>query len=174
MSFSWLVRVYWEDTDGGGVVYHASYLRYLERARTEWLRSLGFSQRALAADPGLVFTVVHVSIDYHRPARLDDALTVICEPATAGPASLLFTQQVHRGESPAGCEAVHAVSRVKGASAPAGEAASPVGAPAQGEVPPDGELLVTAAVRVACVDARTFRPRRLPEFLTRALPLKKQ
>jgi acyl-CoA thioester hydrolase len=63
--------VYWEDTDGGGIVYYANYLRYLERARTEWLRSLGFSQQQLARDPGIVFTVVSLNIDYRRPAKLD-------------------------------------------------------------------------------------------------------
>ena len=58
--FEWSMRVYWEDTDGGGIVYYANYLKFLERARTEWLRSLGYSQQALATDPGLLFAVVNV------------------------------------------------------------------------------------------------------------------
>jgi len=79
--FSWPARVYWEDTDGGGIVYYANYLRYLERARTEWLRSLGFSQQQLARDPGIVFAVVSLNIEYRRPAKLDDELLVTCEPS---------------------------------------------------------------------------------------------
>ena len=82
-AFSWSVRVYWEDTDGGGVVYYANYLKFLERARTEWLRSLGFSQHALAQDPGIIFPVVESSIQYRRPARLDDELLVSCEAQLA-------------------------------------------------------------------------------------------
>ena len=81
--FVWPTRVYWEDTDGGGVVYYANYLRFLERARTEWLRSLGYTQSALAADPGVLFSVVEASIRYRRPARLDDLLLVSCEPSAA-------------------------------------------------------------------------------------------
>ena len=77
--FSWQARVYWEDTDGGGVVYYANYLRYLERARTEWLRTQGVSQHTLARERGIVFAVTSVHIDYHRPARLDDELLISCE-----------------------------------------------------------------------------------------------
>jgi acyl-CoA thioester hydrolase len=71
--FCWPARVYWEDTDGGGVVYYANYLRFMERARTEWLRALGLSQQSLAEAHGIVFTVVGLNIEYRRPARLDDA-----------------------------------------------------------------------------------------------------
>ncbi len=78
-GFTWPARVYWEDTDGGGVVYYANYLKFLERARTEWLRALGFVQTELAKDPGIVFVVASVTIDYRRPARLDDALIVTCD-----------------------------------------------------------------------------------------------
>ena len=88
MSFTWPCRVYWEDTDGGGIVYYANYLRFLERARTEWLRSLGYSQQALARDPGIVFTVVSLNIDYRKPARLDDELVVTCVPSTEGAVTL--------------------------------------------------------------------------------------
>jgi acyl-CoA thioester hydrolase len=123
--------VYWEDTDGGAIVYYANYLRYLERARTEWLRARGYSQHALAREPGILFTVVSLQVDYRAPARLDDMLTISCEPKAEGMASLRFIQRIHRsGEN---------------------------GAP--------GQLLVEASVRVACVDARTLRPRRPPEFL---------
>ena len=130
--FCWPARVYWEDTDGGGIVYYANYLRFLERARTEWLRSLGYSQQALARDPGIVFTVVSIAVEYRRPARLDDELSITCEPRAEGAATMRFAQRVLRGES---------------------------------------EPLVTADVRVACVDARTLRPRRVPESLANVLQL---
>jgi acyl-CoA thioester hydrolase len=118
-------RVYWEDTDAGGVVYYANYLKFLERARTEWLRAQGFSQHRLAEQPGILFAVTNVEVSYQRPARLDDELSVTCELTRAGAASLRFAQRIYRRD----------------------------------------ELLTTAQVRVACVDARTLRPQRLPDFL---------
>ena len=95
--FIWPTRVYWEDTDGGGVVYYANYLRFLERARTEWLRAHGFSQSELAVDPGILFSVVEVNIKYRRPARLDDLLLISCVPALDGAASMIFSQRMQRG-----------------------------------------------------------------------------
>jgi acyl-CoA thioester hydrolase len=95
----WTVRVYYEDTDAGGVVYHASYLRYLERARTEWLRSLGYSQATLKAEDSLLFTVVSMQLDFLRPARLDDLLCVRSYASLAGGASVAFEQEILRGES---------------------------------------------------------------------------
>lgn len=97
MSVAWPVRVYVEDTDFGGVVYYANYLRWLERARTEWLRSKGLSQAALARDSGILFSVVSVQVNYRRPARLDDELIISCEPRADGRASVRFVQQVLRG-----------------------------------------------------------------------------
>jgi acyl-CoA thioester hydrolase len=124
-EFSWRTRVYWEDTDGGGVVYYANYLKFMERARTEWLRSLGHSQQDLATTQGYVFAVVEVKVNYRRPARLDDELVVSCQPVPEGRASIRFRQVISRG----------------------------------------GQLLAEGEVRVACVDAKTFRPRPLPEFI---------
>ena len=92
-QFSWPARVYWEDTDGGAIVYYANYLRYLERARTEWLRALGHSQQELAREPGILFTVVSLQVDYRAPARLDDELDIGCAPQAEGPASLRFLQK---------------------------------------------------------------------------------
>jgi acyl-CoA thioester hydrolase len=138
-GFAWPARVYWEDTDGGGIVYYANYLRFLERARTEWLRSLGHSQERLLREAGIVFTVVSLTIGYRAPARLDDELRITCEPRSDGAASLEFAQRIYRDP----------------------------GAPAAGTE--GGQLLTEASVRVACVDARTLRPRRLPEFLLEAL-----
>ena len=97
--FEWPVKVYYEDTDAGGVVYYANYLRYLERARTEWLRQLGFEQDRLMRDVGIVFAVRHVEIDYRSPARLDDALVVEAQIAELGKASLLFRQRLLRDDA---------------------------------------------------------------------------
>ncbi len=138
--FSWPARVYWEDTDGGGIVYYANYLRFLERARTEWLRSLGHSQQALARDPGIVFAVVSLNVEYRKPARLDDELVITCEPSPEGAVRMRFSQQIYRKE-PDGVRAAAAAAADRTA------------------------LLVEADVRVACVDAATLRPKRLPEFL---------
>ena len=79
-SFSWPVRVYYEDTDTGGVVYYANYMKFFERARTEWLRSFGLNQDKLAQDEGLIFVVRRAVLDFVRPARLDDMLEVTVEP----------------------------------------------------------------------------------------------
>lgn len=95
-DFIWPVRVYWEDTDAGGVVYYATYLKFLERARTEWLRSLGVEQGELVAEHGVVFVVRRVEADYHRPARFDDALQVTCRLEETGRASLAIAQTVER------------------------------------------------------------------------------
>jgi len=121
----WPVRVYWEDTDAGGVVYHASYIRYFERGRTEWLRALGWSQAQLAEEQKVLFSVVNLQIQYHRPARLDDLLETVTRARIAGGASLQFDQQLRR----------------------------------------DGELVTSCTVLVACVDAASFTPRRLPPVL---------
>lgn len=107
--FEWPVRVYYEDTDAGGVVYYANYLKYLERARTEWLRKLGFEQDLLMRESGIVFAVRRVEIDYLLPARLDDALSVQAEIAAAGRASLTFAQRIVR---PPGTELIRATVKV--------------------------------------------------------------
>ena len=135
--FSWAARVYWEDTDGGGIVYYANYLRFLERARTEWLRSLGHSQQELAQTPGILFAVTGLSVEYRRPARLDDELTITCEPRSERATVMRFLQRIYRGS-------------VSGVA---------------------GNLLVEADVRVVCVDKRTLKPKRLPDFIVDALAL---
>jgi acyl-CoA thioester hydrolase len=96
-AFSWPARVYWEDTDGGGIVYYANYLRFLERARTEWLRSLGYSQQTLAREPGIVFAVVSLTVEYRRPARLDDELAITCEAHADRAATIRFEQAIFLG-----------------------------------------------------------------------------
>lgn len=119
------MRVYWEDTDGGGVVYYANYLRFFERARTEWLRGLGMQQSSLQAQSDCIFVVAEVQLRYLVAARLDDLITVTVKPIEWGKASLQLEQQVWR----------------------------------------DQTLLAEARVRIGCVSATTFKPRRIPERL---------
>ncbi len=91
--FRWPVRVYWEDTDAGGIVFYANYLKFFERARTEWLRSLGIGQRRLREGSGGMFVVVQTDVRYHRAARLDDALQVTACLSELRPASMTILQQ---------------------------------------------------------------------------------
>jgi acyl-CoA thioester hydrolase len=128
-GFTLPVRVYWEDTDAGGVVYYANYFRFMERARTEFLRALGFDQLAMVRDPGIVFVVVEATAKFQRPARMDDALTVTVTVLEHGATTIEFEQRVLR----------------------------------------DAETLVTGRIRAACVDAASFRPRRIPEPILEAL-----
>ncbi|MDB5882452.1 MAG: 4-hydroxybenzoyl-CoA thioesterase [Ramlibacter sp.] len=92
-AFSWPIRVYWEDTDAGGIVFYANYLKFFERARTEWLRSLGLQQRELRERTGRMFVVAETSVRYHRAARLDDELLVTARVQETGQASLIIAQQ---------------------------------------------------------------------------------
>jgi acyl-CoA thioester hydrolase len=125
--FSWPIRIYWEDTDAGGVVYHTSYLRFLERARTECLRARGVEQQRLRAEHGVMFVVCEINTRFLMPARLDDELVASVDTFTRRSASMAFTQCILR--------------------------------------PRDGATLVTASVRAACIDAATYRPCRIPDFL---------
>ena len=92
--FGFPLRVYWEDTDAGGIVFYANYLKFMERGRTEWLRALGFNQQVLREQVGGMFVVSETTIKYHQPARLDDALWVTAHVAEAGRVSLTIAQQV--------------------------------------------------------------------------------
>lgn len=123
--FQWPVRVYYEDTDASGVAYHARYLHWFERARSEWLRACGRDHRQLAQGFGAALTVASLRIDYRQPARLDDALIATVAIASQGRASLVFEQQLLDAANPA-------------------------------------RVLAAAEVKVACVDARSFRPRAWP------------
>lgn len=96
--FRWPVRVYYEDTDAGGVVYYANYLRFLERARTEWLASLGITLTALQRDHGVLFVVHRLDIEYRLPARLYDALEVTLALATLGRSRIAAVQDVFRSD----------------------------------------------------------------------------
>lgn len=90
------IRVYWEDTDAGGIVFYANYLKFFERARTEWLRSLGVSQQALKDATGGVFVVSEANIKYHAPARLDDELLVTATLLESGRASLTIAHEARK------------------------------------------------------------------------------
>jgi acyl-CoA thioester hydrolase len=96
-AFRLAVRVYWEDTDAAGIVFYANYLKFFERARTEWLRSLGFDQERLRSQTGIAFVVTDTAVSYRLPARLDDMLEVTVRVARLGQASLGVAQQVRRG-----------------------------------------------------------------------------
>lgn len=120
--FSFPVRVYWEDTDAGGVVFYANYLKFFERARTEWLRARGFGQERMRQETGAVFVVVHTAVRYLQPARLDDVLHITVEVRQAGKASMVIAQEAWR----------------------------------------DGTLLAQGDIKIGCVEAATFRPRRFP------------
>jgi acyl-CoA thioester hydrolase len=121
------VRVYYEDTDAGGVVYHARYLHFLERARTEWLRAAGLGQEALRAESNIVFVVHAIEIHFNAPARLDDLLTATVAPIDRRSASFVVAQTLRRE--------------------------------------PEARALVEARVRVACLDAASFRPRPIPQHI---------
>ncbi len=133
--FLWPVRVYYEDTDSGGVVYYANYLRFLERARTELLRSKGLEQDVLAAGRGLIFVVRSLSIDYLQPACFNDRLLVSATPLRISGASIEFDQEILRQEVPEDLSDEGAVS------------------------------LCRARVRVVCLDREAMRPRRIPADL---------
>ena len=94
--FHWPVRVYWEDTDAGGIVFYANYLKFFERARTEWLRHLGVNQHTLRETTGGMFVVTSSQLNYLRPARLDDLLSVSAELTEVSRASMTITQTAHR------------------------------------------------------------------------------
>lgn len=123
--FSFPIRVYWEDTDAGGVVYHASYLCFLERARTEWLRGQGIGQQVLRDRDDVVLVVREMRIDFLKPARLDDLLQASVMLSERRSASLVCRQELFRGP----------------------------------------ECLLKAEVRIACLQASSFRPCPLPTWL---------
>ena len=130
-AFTWQVRVYYEDTDSGGVVYYANYLRFMERARTEWMRSLGFEQDQLTREEGILFAVRSASVEFLRPAHFNDLLSVGLDVVHRGRASLTFSQSVTR------CA--------------------------------DEQLLCSGEIKIACLDAASFRPRPIPDNILKEI-----
>ncbi|HWT35086.1 MAG TPA: tol-pal system-associated acyl-CoA thioesterase [Paraburkholderia sp.] len=98
-GFIWPIRVYYEDTDAGGIVFYANYLKFFERARTEWLRACGVDQRKLAEETGALFVVRSTALDYRAPARLDDMLCIVSRIGKLGRASVDFAQEAWRGDT---------------------------------------------------------------------------
>jgi acyl-CoA thioester hydrolase len=136
MDFSITARVYWEDTDAGGIVYYANYLRYFERARSDWLRQHGIDQQTLKSRGEGMFVVHKADLSYHAPARLDDLLCITVDNETMGGASLQVRQQAWR------------------LNVQTGERA---------------DLLVSANVKAAWVNAISFKPAKMPLSLRTAL-----
>ncbi len=122
-QFSWPIRVYYEDTDSGGVVYHSNYLNFMERARTEWLRQLGFEQTYLKDTLNIIFVVHSMQIAFKKSAKFNDMLTVISELNKVGHSSFEFLQKITVNQ----------------------------------------QALVEAQVKLACVNALTFKPVGIPE-----------
>ena len=118
MSFEFPIRVYWEDTDAGAIVFYANYLKFFERARTEWLRHLGIEQQTLRDATNGMFVVVETQLKYHRPAQLDDLLTVNASLLNKGRSSLVIAQQAWRlaGEPVLLCEGTIRIGWVQAAS----------------------------------------------------------
>jgi len=98
-GFVWPIRVYYEDTDAGGIVFYANYLKFFERARTEWLRACGVDQRKLADETGALFVVRSTALDYRAPARLDDVLRIVSRIERIGRASVDFAQEAWRDDT---------------------------------------------------------------------------
>ena len=97
-SFDFPQRVYFEDTDAGGVVYHAQYIKFLERARTEWLRYLGFTNSELERKYKMLFVVSEIAVEFIKPARLDDAINISVSIENLGRVRVMFHQEIRRGE----------------------------------------------------------------------------
>jgi acyl-CoA thioester hydrolase len=139
--FCWPVRIYWEDTDAGGIVFYANYLKFFERARTEWLRSLGIEQRTLRDTEHGFFVVGETSVRYLRPARLDDELLVTARIQETGRASLIIAQQARLNSGPGrtGPDAAEAV------------------------------LVCDGTIRIGWVQANDLKPARIPPTILEAL-----
>jgi acyl-CoA thioester hydrolase len=110
--FNWTMRVYYEDTDAGGIVFYANYLKFFERARTEWLRALGVGQQSFAETTGRMFVVKSTAVDYHSPAKLDDELKLSVVVEKLGRASVQFSQQAWRVDTGGGLTLL-ATGRIK-------------------------------------------------------------
>lgn len=146
-QFTWTIRVYYEDTDTGGIVFYANYLKFFERARTEWLRHLGIEQQRLRESSGGMFVVTDTALKYRQPAKLDDFLLVTAHLTDAGRASMTIAQSAYR------CDP--------------GSSPTPVNANDPGA--PGNTLLCEGSIRIGWVDAATLRPQRIPDAILQAL-----
>ena len=155
-DFSWPVRVYWEDTDAGGIVFYANYLKFFERARTEWLRSLGIEQHELKAQSGGMFVVADTTVRYLRPARLDDQLLVTARLAESGRASMTIFQQAYLKPNAASSLKTLLNSELPRQSTP-------------GLQIDTSTLLCEGSIRIGWVNAQSLQPGRIPERVLQAL-----
>lgn len=154
--FQWPVRVYWEDTDAGGIVFYANYLKFFERARTEWLRSLGVEQHSLKEQSGGMFVVADTTVRYRRPARLDDQLLVTAQLTEPGRASMTIFQQAFL--KPDAGDNVFSLSNPEQS-----RQSKP------GLQPDTSTLLCEGSIRIGWVNAQTLQPGRIPAHVLHAL-----
>ena len=157
--FRFPVRVYYEDTDAAGVVYYANYLKFMERARTEWMAALGFPLAAFEREHRVVFVVHRCEIDFRAPARLNDDLVVTVEDVHHGASRLVARQEVRR----------EAAAHPREGSPRAGIAPAPGAATSNAGKASVGAVLTQARVTLACLDAARWRPVRMPDPLIRRL-----
>ena len=143
-EFCWPVRVYYEDTDSGGVVYYANYLKFMERARTEWLRNRGLEQDRLIDEQGVIFAVRSAQIDYFKPARFNQLLSVSAEIAETGKASMTFNQEV---------------------TLLMAESTETITAGEESSAGLSNPVLCRGQIKIACLDAVSMRPRAIPESI---------
>jgi len=166
-EFSWPLRVYWEDTDAGGIVFYANYLKFFERARTEWLRSLGIGQQALRETAGGLFVVIETSLKYHRPARLDDELLVTACLLENGRASMTIRQRVLKIESTPSLAGPSQGAKAQSTSEAQGGPA--LGGSAVRGATSVGGLLCEGTIRIGWVNAASMKPERIPPTVLEVL-----
>ncbi|MFV2005702.1 MAG: tol-pal system-associated acyl-CoA thioesterase [Gammaproteobacteria bacterium] len=140
-EFSWPIRVYYEDTDSGGVVYYANYLKFMERARTELLRSIGYQQNQLQQEQGIIFAVHSANIQYKKPARFNDELNVITSITSLGKASIRFKQSIY-------LQSAHH---------------------ADGSDETISGLLSEADIKIACLNAKKFTAQSIPASIIKKI-----
>lgn len=151
-KFCWPVRVYYEDTDNGGVVYYANYLKFMERARTEWLRSLGLEQDRLINEQGIIFAVRSVQVDYLKPALFNQLLSVSAEIIETGKASLTFKQEVVVDKSE--------TENLNKSSITRGE---------ESEAVSSDPVLCRGQIKIACLDTNSMRPCAIPDSIRKEI-----
>ena len=159
MSFKHKLRVYWEDTDAGGIVFYANYLKYFERARTEWLRSLGIGQHKLKEELGGMFVVSETHVKYLMSAVLDDVLEIDTVITEHGKSSLILDQKAYRYPSK---ELGH-IGHLENYNSEPNEAK--VHSPAQDQ----HQLLCSGTIRIGWINVQTGRPARIPSFIQEIL-----
>ena len=163
--FEWPLRVYWEDTDAGGIVFYANYLKFFERSRTEWLRSLGIEQQRLKDSTGGMFVVSDTQIRYHRPARLDDELIVTACMVETGRASLIIRQQALLKTEQDDIPSTNLDNGQFSAGPPQGKLAPSGGSVLRAAKSVGATLLCEGTIRIGWVEAASLKPARIPKSI---------